>query len=365
MSTERNDRPLAAEQPPEPAAARPDPGAVTATALGSWPGTDPAEAARIIRGELGEPNLPHLAELPGRGVGSDAVGRTAAMLVELPVDLQPHGWRIVDRPGMDHRRAASALSTDINVLADVIGGEERPGRWLKVQCVGPLSLAAGLYLHNGERVLRDPGARRDVAQSLSAGIVEHLAQVRTAAPGAGLILQLDEPEAPRVLAGTIPTASGYRTLRAVAGQEAAQLWRELAEAAAAGGAAQTVVSLPSSETVPFSAAESAGLDGFAVPVAGLSTGQWEDIAAAAEAGRTLWLGVIGTDRAPGDVPQVKAIVDSVLRPWRQLGLPLARLHQVRLVPAGGLAGLSPENARQVLVRLSQAADALNQTVAEA
>ncbi|GLB66927.1 hypothetical protein [Arthrobacter mangrovi] len=361
MSTERND----GTQAPEPAAARPDPGAVTATALGSWPGTDPAEAARIIRGELGEPNLPHLAELPGRGVGSDAVGRTAAMLVELPVDLQPHGWRIVDRPGLDHRRAASALSTDINVLADIIGGEERPGRWLKVQCVGPLSLAAGLYLHNGERVLRDPGARRDVAQSLAAGIVEHLAQVRTAAPGAGLILQLDEPEAARVMAGTIPTASGYRTLRAVAGQEAAQLWRELAEAAAAGGAAQTVVSLPSSEEVPFSVADSARLDGFAVPVAGLSTGQWEDIAAAAEAERTVWLGVIGTDPAAGDVPQVKAIVDSVLRPWQQLGLPLARLHQVRLVPAGGLAGLSPEHARQVLARLSQAADALNQTVAEA
>jgi methionine synthase II (cobalamin-independent) len=359
MSTERTKGPEASE----PAAVRPDPGAVTATALGSWPGTEPAEAARIIRGELGDPNLPHLAELPGRGVGSDAVGRTAAMLVELPVDLQPHGWRIVDRPGKDYRRAASALSTDINVLADVIGSEERPGHWLKVQCVGPLSLAAGLYLHNGERVLRDPGARRDVAQSLAAGIAEHLAQVRAAAPGAGLILQFDEPEAARVLAGTIPTASGYRTLRAVAEQEAVQLWRLLAEAAAAGGAAQTVVCLPS-EAAPLAAVDSAGLHGFAVPVAGLSTAQWEDIAAAAEADRTVWLGVIGTDHAGGEVPQVKAIVDSVLRPWQQLGLPLARLHQVRLVPAGGLAGLSPELARRILARLGQAADALNQTVAE-
>ncbi|EMY33509.1 hypothetical protein D477_014411 [Arthrobacter crystallopoietes BAB-32] len=286
------------------------------------------------------------------------------MLVELPVDLQPHGWRIVDRPGLDHRRAVSALNTDINVLADIIGSEERPGQWLKLQCLGPLSMAAGLYLHNGERVLRDPGARRDVAQSLAAGVADHLAKVRKAAPEAGLILQVDEPEAARVLSGSIPTASGYRTLRAVPESDAEQLWRLLAEAAEAAGAAQTVLSVPATKA-PFDAVRNAGLDGFAVPIAGLATGQWEQIAAAAEADLSIWLGVIAVDGLGGGVPQVRAIVDSVLRPWQQLGLPLARLHQVRLVPSGGLAGLPPESARQVLARLSQAADALNQVIAEA
>src|SRR6476469_9564103 len=66
---------------------------VTATALGPWPGEDPLEAARSIRGELGSPHVPFLAELPDRGVGSDALGRTASLLVELAVDVQPHGWR--------------------------------------------------------------------------------------------------------------------------------------------------------------------------------------------------------------------------------------------------------------------------------
>ena len=69
---------------------------------------------------------PFLAELPDRGVGSDALGRTASLLVELAVDVQPHGWRLVDRPGKDLQRAKSALSTDINILADVIGAEETP-----------------------------------------------------------------------------------------------------------------------------------------------------------------------------------------------------------------------------------------------
>ncbi|MDT4918875.1 MAG: hypothetical protein QOH89_3575, partial [Pseudonocardiales bacterium] len=39
------------------------PGAVTG--IGSLPGTDPDEAARLVVGEL--PELPHLPELPDRG----------------------------------------------------------------------------------------------------------------------------------------------------------------------------------------------------------------------------------------------------------------------------------------------------------
>ena len=195
------------------------PAQVTATALGPWPGQDPVEATRIIRGELGSPHLPFLAELPDRGVGADAIGRTASLLVDLAVDVQPHGWRIVDRPGRDLVRARSALSTDINVLADIAGEEESAADEFKIQLRGPLSLAAGLHLHNGERALIDYGARRDIAASLAAGVGAHLAKVSAAVPGARLVVQLDEPDIASVLAGTIPTSSGYRTLRSVAGQE--------------------------------------------------------------------------------------------------------------------------------------------------
>ena len=46
-----------------------------ATALGSLPGTDPLEAARLVLGEL--PDLPHLPELPARGQHADLAGRPA------------------------------------------------------------------------------------------------------------------------------------------------------------------------------------------------------------------------------------------------------------------------------------------------
>ncbi len=71
------------------------PGAVTG--IGSLPGTDPAEAAALVLGEL--PDLPHLPELPARGPGADMVGRGAALLVDLPVELVPSGWRLTARPG--------------------------------------------------------------------------------------------------------------------------------------------------------------------------------------------------------------------------------------------------------------------------
>ncbi|NUP75010.1 MAG: hypothetical protein HOQ07_10240, partial [Sinomonas sp.] len=254
---------------------------VTATSHGDWPGTDPVEAEKAIRGELGSPHLPFVPELPGRGVGSDPVGRTATLLVDLHADVQPHGWRIVEKPGRDALRAESALSTDLNVLADVVGAEETHAEELQVRILGPLSLMAGLYLHHGERVLIDAGARRDVAQSLAAGVGGFLTRLRAAAPQARLTVQLSEPEAARVLGGLIPTASGYRTIRSVRASEARAVWSELVEALRAGGAAQVMVHTEAWEA-PSGTLLEAGADGISVPSDGLSVPQWESLAEGVE-----------------------------------------------------------------------------------
>ncbi|MDQ0755732.1 hypothetical protein [Arthrobacter sp. B3I4] len=335
------------------------PGQVTATALGPWPGDDPVEAARIIRGELGSPHLPFLAELPDRGVGSDALGRTASLLEGLAVDVQPHGWRLVDRPGKDHRRASSALSTDINVLADVAGAEESPATELKIQLRGPLNLATGLHLHSGERALVDHGARRDLAASLAAGVGGHLRRVAAAVPGARLVVQIDEPDIAAVMAGTIPTSSGYRTLRAVAGSEVTESWRLVIDALRASGAAEVVVAVAEVEA-PFDRILAAGADGIAVPLRALTSRQWEQLAGAVEAGKQLWAGVLSVDDPVATFPAVPQAVETLWRPWRQLGLPPASLGSVRVTPSGGLAGHTPSSATAVLTRLTQIADGLNQ-----
>src|SRR5262249_18056980 len=79
----------------------------TATGMGSLPGPDMAEALRIVLGEL--PDLPHQPELPARGPGADLIGRSAALLVDIAVDLQPSGWRLGDRAGVGLRRVSDMV----------------------------------------------------------------------------------------------------------------------------------------------------------------------------------------------------------------------------------------------------------------
>src|SRR5215471_6373257 len=175
------------------------------------PGTDPMEAARIIVGEL--PDFPHLAELPERGPGADLTGRTAALLVDLPVEVTPRGWRLAERPGRDLARARSMLTSDLDVLEEVLQGFTGP---VKIQLCGPWTLAATLELTRTMNVaLSDPGAVADLTASLAEGAAAHVAELAKRVPGAQLVVQLDEPALPAVAMGAVPTASGLSRLAAV------------------------------------------------------------------------------------------------------------------------------------------------------
>ncbi|WP_246451000.1 methionine synthase [Allostreptomyces psammosilenae] len=176
-----------------------------ATGVGSMPGTDVREAVRTVVGALEQ--LPHLPELPARGPGADMLGRTLGLLAELHAQVEPSGWRITDRPGRDMRRAAAWMREDLDTLEEFTQGYEGA---LKVQVVGPWTLAAGTELRSGEPALSDAGACRDLAASLVEGVRDHLRALARRIPGARLLLQLDEPSLPAVLAGGVPTASGYR-----------------------------------------------------------------------------------------------------------------------------------------------------------
>ena len=152
------------------------------------PGENPMEAARIIAGEL--PDLPFLAELPGRGPGADLTGRAAALLVEMPVELAgPRGWRIAERPGRDVRRARSLLSSDLDAMEEVLVGYEGP---LKIQLAGPWTLAATIEQPRSlNPALADPGLVADLTSSLAEGAAIHVAEVAKRLPKATLIVQFD------------------------------------------------------------------------------------------------------------------------------------------------------------------------------
>jgi methionine synthase II (cobalamin-independent) len=326
-----------------------------ATGVGSMPGTDPAEATRIVLGEL--PDLPHLPELPARGPGSELVGRGAAFLVDLPVDLQPSGWRLVDRPGVDLRRSLDYLARDLDTLEEL--AQEYPGP-VKVQVAGPWTLAATVELHYGDKAVADPGAVRDLAQSLAEGVRRHVADVAARLPHAQVVLQLDEPALPAVLTGRLPTASGFGTLAAVDEQPLRSVLAAVLEAATSAGAARTVVHCCAPRP-PVTLLREAGAGAVSLDLAQLTGADDEALGGAVEAGVGLWLGVVpaGAATDPATLGDLGDTVRTVRGFWSRLGFAAELLPaSVLPTPACGLAGVSPAYARAALRRVRDTARAL-------
>jgi methionine synthase II (cobalamin-independent) len=313
-----------------------------ASGVGSLPGSDPAEAVRLVVGEL--PDFPHLPELPGRGAGADMIGRSAGLLVDLSVDLTPAGWRLVPRPGIDQRRAREFLDRDLDALYDVAGGYRGP---LKLQAAGPWTLAAGLERTRGDRAVVDAGARRDLAQSLAEGLDAHVAAVAARVPGATVLVQLDEPSVPAVLQGGLPTVSGFGKLAAVEShvveQELADLVRRLAV---------PVVLHCCAPRMPMDLFRAAGAAAISFDL-GLVQ-DLDAVGTAIEAGTHLFPGVVpGTD-AP--LPAAKATASRVQAWWRELGFAPEQLAAaVTLTPACGMAGATPAYARSAMAHVREAA----------
>ncbi|WP_461036217.1 methionine synthase [Streptomyces mayteni] len=326
-------------------------GPAAATGVGSMPGEDAREAARIVAGSL--ETLLHLSELPARGPGADMIGRTAGLLVELYARVEPSGWRIGDRPGRDTRRARAWLREDLDALEEFTQGYTGA---VKVSAVGPWTLAAALERRNGEAMLGDAGACRDLAASLAEGLRGHLAEVRRRVPGATVVLQLDEPSLTAVLTGRVPTASGYRTHRAVDRAVAEETLRGLV--AVAGD--DPVVVHSCAPGVPFALLRRAGVTGVSFD-AGLLTERDDDmIGEAVEGGTALFAGVIpGTGATPGELSDPAGTVSGVRSLWRRLGLsPELLAKSVAITPTCGLAGATPAYAAAALEHCVRAARSL-------
>lgn len=340
-----------------------------ATGIGSWPGTDVREALVTVRDLLSDAGLPYLPELPDRGPGADMVGRAASLLVGMAVDLQPSGWRLVDRPGRDLQRAQSFLRQDLDELAEAFDGYEGE---LKVSVCGPWTLASALWLPRGERSLSDPGATRDLVASLAEGLRVHLATVSSLVPGATLVVQVDEPGVPAVLDGRLPTASGYGRVRAVSAPAVSDGLREVLAGA---GDRSTVIHCCASD-VPLPLLRTTGVGAVSLDVGLLTPAGEESVAMSIESGVGLWAGVLPTGPTAGSTAEsatgsasgsatgsATAVADRLVAMWRRLGLPLAGLDAVVLTPACGLAGLPPAVARRIQRLCVDAAEALTEAAA--
>lgn len=180
---------------------------MTSFGLGEMPGTNLAHAADIA---FSETPLPHIPQLPARGLGSDLVGRTASLL-PIHVDRGPRSWRVTKRPQLLTRRAADQMERDLDLLEELWAGKLTQ---IKTQLVGPWTLAAEIEMGNGHRMLSDDGALEDLTSALIETARAHIDDL-TRRFDAAVILQLDEPRLPEIRAGKIKGTTDFDTIKAV------------------------------------------------------------------------------------------------------------------------------------------------------
>ena len=346
----------------------------------------PAAIRLVFDGLGGALGVPYLPELPARGVGADMTGRGLALLVDLVAEVAPSGWRVVDRPGRDHARALSHLHWDLDELEEQTQGYVGP---LKVQAVGPWTLAASVELKHGDKFLADRGACRDLAESLAEGLRLHLGELRRRVPGARLVLQLDEPALPGVLRGNVRTASGFGQLRAVDESTARQTLRQVIETIGKDGVSAPEVETADAGTadartadahvgqdagptpvvvhccapdVPLTILRDAGAAAIALDWSLLTTRQDETLAELIEAGVGLYAGVVPSlDPASPVPPKYQDYVDRILE-LRRVGLSARQLADaVTVTPSCGMAGASPQWASRAQRLCMDAAQALADT----
>lgn len=326
-----------------------------ATHLGSLPGTDMPAALRLAADSFDHLALP---ELPARGVAAQIIGRTASLLSGLAVELQPAGWRLADHPGRDQRRALGLLRGDLDLL------EERAHdatSSLKISVAGPWTLAAGLELPRGELLLADPGASRELAQSLAAGLGDLVAELRRRFPSASWVVQLDEPSLPAVHQGSLRTASGYSRHRSV---DEAVLGHGL-------GVVRDAVTAAGAEVVMHSCAPGidldwlvrARIDTVALDVSTLTGHDLDALAGWIEADRRVWWGVQPT-HVTDQVLSRDDLLGAHRRLVRRLGVDPSRVAaSSAFTPGCGLAGWETRAVGRVFENLAWLAEAATEDAA--
>ncbi|TNC23374.1 uroporphyrinogen decarboxylase/cobalamine-independent methonine synthase family protein [Amycolatopsis alkalitolerans] len=314
-----------------------------ATGVGSMPGTDAGEAAAIVFGEL--PEFPHLPELPARGVGADLIGRTSAFLVDLAIEEVPSGYRVAAHPGRDHRRAVDLLRWDLDAVHEAAEG----ARVIKTQIAGPWTLAAGIELPRGHRVLTDAGAVREFTESMLEGLAAHVAELKSRT-GAEVVVQFDEPTLPDVLAGSLSTPSGYGTVAAVAEPEARDLLATVIERAGA-ITGQPVVVHCCAPRPPVGLLRSAGAGALALDATlldGSPAKLLDELGEAWDSGVHLFLGLVPA-LAPEKPPTLREVAAPALRLTDRLGFNRSVLAERAVpTPTCGLAGAKAGWLRRAL-----------------
>ncbi len=305
----------------------------------------------MVVGELHR--MPHLVELPGRGVGADLIGRAGALLVDIAIDTVARGYRIASGRGSVARRAVSLLDEDMDALEEAwekagLRGSERT---VKVQAPGPVTLAAHLELPGGHRALTDAGAVRDLTRSLAEGVAALRAQLARRLQTA-VVVQFDEPSLAVALAGRL---TGVTSLSPVHPVDQAVVTELLDDCVAVVGGQVVVHSCAAG--LPWKLLQRSTIAAVSVDVHTLTAADLDGVGEFVESGRSVLLGAVPTT-VSGTPPTADQIAATVAGVTDRLGFARAVLRdRIGVTPTCGLAAATPAWARTAIVLAQRAADA--------
>lgn len=176
------------------------------------PGEDPRLATllqlRTMLGAAPEARIGARMPLPvalGTNSADHVLPGTLTALAGSSGDLTREGWRL--GPGADHAWRYAAELQERTLDAARIGLFEFEGP-LSIAVLGPVSLAAGALLGNGQRLLADPGVLRELPLMLAEGVRERAARLQERVPGARVHVLVREDALDLVHRGRVRTPSG-------------------------------------------------------------------------------------------------------------------------------------------------------------
>ena len=300
--------------------------------------------------------MPHLVELPARGVGADMIGRAGALLVDIGIDTVPRGYRIASGRSSVVRRAVSLLNEDLDALEEAWENAGLRGgtRTVKVQSPGPITLAAQLELPGGHRAITDAGAVRDLAASLGEGLARHRAEVARRLD-TSVVVQFDEPMLPAALEGRLTGVTSLSPVHPVDEPVAIGL---IDDCVATTGAESVLHSCAAD--LPWNTLQRSSIHAVSVDVSTLTAADLDGIGEFVESGRTVLLGVVPAT-APAERPSFEEVAKAAVAVTDRLGFARSVLRErIGVTPACGLAGATPEWARIAIELAQKAADVFSE-----
>jgi methionine synthase II (cobalamin-independent) len=164
-------------------------------------------------------------------------------------------------------------------------------------------------------------------------------------------VQLDEPSLPAVLAGRLPTPSGYGTVSAVEDSDAQAALRTVLDAVPAPRIVHCCAANPPIELLRRAGADALGVDLLLAEAKGATT---DAIGEAWDGGASLLLGLVPSLEPPTSVT-LRDVVRPAFELADRLGFPRDTLaDRAAPTPTCGLAGATPQWARRVLALVRDA-----------